>query len=141
MKLPDKKYIKKNPAYYLALDAEHIFSLAEDAEKEKNIEAEGIYSRLVILLYPIALEALINMVYVYYEAYDEKELRKINLKKKWLDAPKVCLPLCGAIESNGEIIYEPGDPIEALDKNSEPFTSYWELSVNNHVNSPPPGPR
>ena len=127
MKLPDKKYIKKNPAYYLALDAEHIFSLAKDAKKNQNMEAEEIYSRSAILLYPVALEALINMVYVYYEAYDEKELRKINLKNKWLEAPIVCLPLCGTIKSNGELIYRLGDPIDVIDKNSELFKSYWEL--------------
>ncbi|MBI9076953.1 MAG: hypothetical protein JEZ02_16210 [Desulfatibacillum sp.] len=127
MKLPDKRHIKKNSAYYLALDAEHILSLASDASKNKNVEAESTYSRSAILLYPIVLEALINMVYVYYEAYDEKELRKIDIKKKWLEAPRVCLPLCGTLASNGEVIYEPGDPIDVIDTNSELFKSYWEL--------------
>lgn len=127
MKLPDKKYIKKNPAYYLASDAQHIFALAESAKKEHNLEAEGTYARSAILLYPIALEALINMVYVYYEAYDEKALKKIGLKQKWLQAPKVCLPLCGKLKSKGIVRYKPGDPIETIDENSEPFTTYWEL--------------
>jgi hypothetical protein len=66
MKLPDKTFIKKNPAYFLALDAGHVFSLAENAHKNKDVDSERTYSRTAILLYPIALEALINMVYVYF---------------------------------------------------------------------------
>jgi hypothetical protein len=62
-----------------------------------------------------------------FEVHDETKLKDLKTKQKWLEAPGLCLPNCGVIEIKGVVVYKPGDPIESLNENEEPFTKYWEL--------------
>jgi hypothetical protein len=118
---------KKNPAFYIINDALELFTLAEKAKNDSNKMHEEVFSRATILLFPVALEAIINVVYEYYDVYGKDELRKISAKEKWLNASTKCLPMVGTLKVKGEIIYKKGDHVETFDENSDVFLKYIEL--------------
>lgn len=118
---------KKNPAFYIVNDANQLFELAKKANYNSNEQMECLFTRAAVLLYPVALEALINVVYEYYEVLSTNELKNIPVKKKWLEASIKCLPQVGTLEREGKIIYKNGDKIETFNENSILFKQYIEL--------------
>jgi len=118
---------KKNPAYYILNDTLNLFTLAEEAHKASEIEKEEMFSRTSILMFPIALEAFINIIYEYYEVYDKHELKKISVKNKWLNASRKCLPNVGTLIKDNKVLYKQGMEIDTFDENSPLFLKYLEL--------------
>jgi hypothetical protein len=119
---------KENPAYYLVQDANQMLRLATDANRESDIDRECSFSRSAVLLYALAAEAFINMVYEYSQSPATAHLQQMSVRRKWLRASIECLPHQGRIENEeGQIVYKPGDKIETFDPNSKLFLSYIEL--------------
>jgi len=118
---------KKNPAFYVVSDAQQLFNLAQRAAHSEHRMEEQIFSRTSILLFPLALEAVINFVYEYYGVYEKDDLKRIPVKEKWINASLKCLPQVGVLERDGEVVYRRGDRIETFSEDSETFRRYLEL--------------
>jgi hypothetical protein len=135
MKIPPKTsdlsttvWRKENPAYYLMQDANEMLRSATDANRESDVDRECSFSRLTVLLYALAAEAFINMVYEYSQSPTAAHLQQMSVRRKWLRASIECLPHQGRIENEeGQIVYKPGDKIETFEPNSKLFLSYIEL--------------
>src|SRR5437868_5209791 len=82
---------KENPAYHLVQDSNQMLRLAQDSNRDDNTDIEGLFSRSAVLLYALAAEAFINMVYEY--SGSEADLQKMSVRRKWLRASIECLPL------------------------------------------------
>ena len=125
---------KKNPAFYIINDALQLYEFAGEAKNNSNKKHEQVLSRASILLFPVALEAIVNVVYEYYGVYEKKELEKISAKDKWLNASIKCLSNVDVLRNSNGIVYRAGDEIETFDENSEGFMQYIELkNIRNDI--------
>lgn len=101
--------------------------LAHGANHENDLDLECSFTRSAVLLYALAAEAFINMVFEYSESPATVKLREMSVRRKWLRASIECLPSHGRIEIEGRVVYKPGDHIETFDPKSKLFLSYIEL--------------
>jgi len=118
----------------LIKDSHFMLSLARKAKFLRLWKLENRFARSAILLYPVALEALINSVYEYCESPQAEKLSSIPLKKKWFDAPKSCLPYCGLLSENELNEINNGGVLPSFEEKSELFQSYIELkNIRNDI--------
>lgn len=132
---PDASVVAKhNQAYYLLKDAEFMLLMCKRRRMFRRSVSENHFARSAILLYPVALEALINSVYEYCESPCAERLSYMPLSKKWLDAPKNCLPFCGLLSDEESEELKKGKSLPSFDEKSDLFRSYVELkNIRNHI--------
>ncbi|WP_022669062.1 hypothetical protein [Desulfospira joergensenii] len=125
---------KRNPAFYIIADAFLFFDSAKEANNKSERIKEHAFSRAAILLFPVALEAIVNVIYQYCRVYNREELKKIPLKEKWLNVSHKCLPKMGTCKKGEKVIYRPGDKIDCFNENLSIFQKYLELKeIRNDV--------
>jgi hypothetical protein len=119
--------LKENPARYLAEDAERAVRAARQARDRGDVDTEASFARSAVFLYFAALEGFINFVFAWSEVEDPA-CERWSTERKWRRAAEQCLPGRGTIHGEkDEVLYRPGDPIEAFDADTDLLGRFIEL--------------